>query len=192
MKTRFSATLFGELRKTGATALLFATFFLAHVPPSYGFSYLVCVANPTPYQAYVYLHYGPGQKIGKAIAAGSSECIRTSWLCPNGLEGTLTKGWREDIRIQGTDMYGTFYEYPNWGAVRCETPLSFKICSTKSGDTATYYFCKYQLSSTIKPEIIVKKLLFYLICWLDCAGSDGSKRTGGRGGRAWEIVTQSG
>jgi len=144
MKIRFRATLSGVLRKTGATALLFAIFFLVHVPPSYGFGfhYTVCVENPTPYRADVCFHYGPGQKEEKSIAVGSSACFSTLGLCPSGLGGVLNKAWRIDIRIQGIDMYGTFYEYPNWGVPRCESPLSFTICSTKAGDTTSYYFCK--------------------------------------------------
>ena len=135
MKTRFSATSFGVLRKTGATALLFAIFLQV---PLTAHAYKVVVKNPFDFTAVVSLYYGPGDAHPLEISAYSSGSFNTLILCTMGLDGVDKSG----NKFQGTDMFGTWYDFPAAGFPRCGD-VNFKICEMPPGSSKKYSFCPY-------------------------------------------------
>ncbi|MDA8126904.1 MAG: hypothetical protein M0009_17170 [Deltaproteobacteria bacterium] len=136
MKTRFSATSFSVLRKTGAMALLFAI--LLQVPLT-AHAYKVVVQNPFNFTAIVTLYYGIFGNHPLQIDPNSSETFDTTFLCAQGLDGHK-KG--SSANFQGTDMFGTWYDFPSFGASRCGD-VNFKICKMPEGSSKEYSFCTY-------------------------------------------------
>ena len=135
MKTQLSSNSFGMLRKTGATALLFATFLQVPLPAH---AYEVVVKNPFDFTAVVTLYYGPGGAHPLEINKYSSGSFNTLILCPNGLDGKDKSG----NKFQGTDMFGTWYDFPAAGFPRCGD-VNFKICEMPPGSSKKYSFCPY-------------------------------------------------
>ena len=135
MKTRFSATSFGVLRKTGATALLSATFLQV---PLTAHAYNVVVENPFDFDASVKLYYGQDRTEDLFIRSYSSKSYDTGFWCPNGLDGEVFQG--DDF--QGTDMFGTWYGNPASGFARCAS-VNIKICEMPPGSSKKYSFCPY-------------------------------------------------
>ena len=136
MKTRLSSTSFGVLRKIGAMALLFAT--LLQVPLT-AHAYKVVVKNPFNITAIVTLYYGFFGSHPLQIDPNSSDTFDTTLLCSQGLDGTYNGG---KATFQGTDMYGTWYDLPAFGAARC-SDVNFKICKMPEGSSKEYSFCTY-------------------------------------------------
>lgn len=137
MKTRLSSTSFGVLHKIGAMALLFAT--LLQVPLT-AHAYKVVVKNPFNITATVTLYYGFFGSHPLKINPNSSDTFDTTLLCSQGLDGK--KKGDATATFQGTDMYGTWYDLPAFGASRC-SDVNFKICKMPEGSSKEYSFCTY-------------------------------------------------
>jgi len=147
MQTQLSSNSFGVLRKTGATALLFAT--LLYIPLT-AQAWKVTVENPLKKVndtavnfVSVTFYYGLGiYSQSETIRPGTSHTFETGLACPNGLKGKIMHSdnttW---VAMQGTDMYGTWYGEPNDGAAAC-WDNNMVICAMPEGSSKPYSFCK--------------------------------------------------
>lgn len=150
MQTRFSSNSFGVLRKTGVTALLFAT--LLQVPLT-AQAWQVTVENNLTTDGSInyvavrlyYGHFGL-LYLDKEISPGSKHTFETGSWCPNGLAGQIRQempgyGVLEWASMQGTDMYGTWYGNPRDGGAACWNH-KMEICAMPQGSSRPYSFCK--------------------------------------------------
>jgi len=150
MKTRFSSSSFDVLRKTGTTALLFAT--LLYIPLT-AQAWTVKVENPLKKidstganAATVTLYYGLSEKQTEDIGPETSYTFETGWGCPYGLSGNMKLQTPDKVAVysafmQGTDMYGTWYTNPASGGAACWNH-TMVICAMPEGRSSPYSFCK--------------------------------------------------
>ncbi|MDA8126325.1 MAG: hypothetical protein M0009_14195 [Deltaproteobacteria bacterium] len=93
-----------------------------------GVDWTVTIRNPTAWDAGVGVyHLFTWKPDVTDIPAGATRTIHLGANCPTGMWGYLHDG--QSRQMQGTDMYGTWYDQPYFGAASCGHHR-FYICPT--------------------------------------------------------------